>query len=86
MKVLVKPIGDDVLADLVASGDLAAEIAARVPRFVLGQTILEWTPTTGKHPVDAQTRATVPGLSCVTTAAQYLTLPEVAVSHARCVP
>jgi hypothetical protein len=86
MKVILQPIGDDVLADLVASGDLAAEIAARVPRYVLGQTSLEWTPTTGKGPLDAQTRTPVPGLSCVTSAAQYLTLPDTAVSHARCAP
>lgn len=86
LRVLAKPIGDDILADLVASGDLDPEIAKRVPQFELAQTKLEWTPAKGKPPIDSQTRDKVPGLSCVTSGAQYFRLPKVAVSHARCPP
>jgi hypothetical protein len=86
MRVFMKPIGDDVLDDLVASGDLDPEVKRRVPRFTLAQTDLEWTPAKGTQPLDAQSRTRVTGLSCVTTAARYLTLPNAAISHARCAP
>ncbi len=85
MKVFMRPIGDDVLRDLVASGDLTDEIRARVPQFSLAQASLEWTPQKGKAPTDTQTRARLPELSCVSTSTQYFVLPP-AVSHARCNP
>jgi hypothetical protein len=79
LQVHVKAIGDDILADLVASGDLDPAIPPRMPTFQpLGAT-LEWTraastPTAG---ADAVTRFCVaPG--------RYLPTPNRARSHARC--
>jgi hypothetical protein len=84
LRVLLKPIGDDILTDLVASGDLDDAIARRIPQFEFSAAKLEWTAGTGKAPTDAQTRTKVPGLSCVSSGAQYVNLPTLAVSHARC--
>jgi hypothetical protein len=86
LKVHLKPIGDDVLADLVASGDLDSAIAAAVPEYVLGAgAVKDWTPATAMAPTDIQTRMPVIGLTCVgTETTQYRTLPSFAVSHARC--
>ncbi|MBC8132337.1 MAG: hypothetical protein H7X95_05095 [Deltaproteobacteria bacterium] len=86
LRVLIKPIGDEIIADLIASGDLLPEFAQRVPPFEFAQTKLEWTAATGKVPIDTQTRSKVPGLSCVTSGSQYFRLPTVAVTHARCAP
>jgi hypothetical protein len=88
LKVLVKPIGDDVLQDLVASGDLDPTVASQVPTFALGEpAAMEWTAAAAQAPTDIQTRMTVPGLSCVgTEVTMYRKIPTVAVTNARCQP
>jgi len=43
MRVRIIPVGLDVLDDLVASGDLAASVKAKMPVFTLSGTVLEWT-------------------------------------------
>ncbi len=43
MRVRVTPFAPDVIAALVASGDLDAAFSARVPTFTLASTTLEWT-------------------------------------------
>ena len=86
LRVLLKPVGDDILADLAASGHLDPAVASAIPQFEFAQTKLEWTAATAKPPVDTQTRSRVPGLSCVSSGTQYFNLPTVAVSHARCRP
>jgi len=54
--VSVKAVGDDVLASLVASGDLDPAIAAAVPTFQLGTgAALEWTRAAATASIDAQT-------------------------------
>lgn len=45
LRVRLRPIGLDVLDDLVATGDLDPSIRAAVPTFDLGSTVLEWTPS-----------------------------------------
>jgi hypothetical protein len=45
-RLRIRPIGHDVLQDLVESGDLDPKIAARVPTLNFGATI-EWTPADG---------------------------------------
>lgn len=45
-RLKIRPIGQDVLQDLVASGDLDAKIAARMPTFTFGAKI-DWTPNDG---------------------------------------
>jgi hypothetical protein len=42
----MRPIGQDVLQDLVASGDLDPAIAAQMPTFTFG-TQIEWRPSDG---------------------------------------
>jgi Cytochrome c554 and c-prime len=89
LKVFLKPIGDDVLQDLVASGDLDPAIADQVPRLNpqgLLAAIAEWTPAKVNPAIlDSQTRRPVVGLSCVTTPGNtYYALPTLAASHARC--
>lgn len=42
LRVRMQPIGLDVLDDLVASGDLAADVRARMPTFDVGETLV-WT-------------------------------------------
>lgn len=54
LAVSMKAVGDDVLASLVASGDLAADIAASVPTFQLGSgAALEWNRSTAAASIDA---------------------------------
>lgn len=43
MRVRIVPVGFDVLDDLVASGDLAASVKAKMPVFTLAGATLEWT-------------------------------------------
>ena len=43
MRVRVRPIGLDILEDLVASGDLAPSFIAAMPTFDLAATALTWT-------------------------------------------
>ena len=87
MEVFIKPVGDDVLADLVSTGDLDPNVAGLVPTFELqGATSLEWTPTAGP-PTDIQTRMTVNGLTCVgSQVKQYRNLKTIAASRRRCLP
>jgi hypothetical protein len=44
MRVRIRPIGLDILDELVASGDLPASIMTAMPTFDLGATSLVWTP------------------------------------------
>ena len=86
LRVFLKPIGDDILSDLVASGDLAQTDADAMPTFQLGgllEPIAEWTPEKASRPLtDAVTRQQVFG--CVSTSVQFTTATDDAVSHARC--
>jgi hypothetical protein len=89
LKVFLKSIGDDVLQDLVASGDLDPALAREVPQLSpqgLMTAISEWTPAKADPRIlDSQTRRPVVGLSCVTTPGNtYYSLPTLAASHARC--
>jgi hypothetical protein len=86
LQVMVKPVGDDVLADLVASSDLDPAIAAAVPQLTLGGgAVMEWTASAARPPRDLQTGNTLTGLACVgTETSQYRVITTVATSHARC--
>lgn len=44
MRLNIRPIDHDLVEELVASGDLAAEIGSRVPTFTLASTSLTWRP------------------------------------------
>ncbi len=47
LRVLVRPMGLDVLQSLVDSGDLDEEYLTKIPTFSLGLAALEWTATAG---------------------------------------
>ena len=47
MRVLMRPIGLDVIDDLIASGDLHSSYRDTIPTFVLGHSQIEWTPELG---------------------------------------
>ncbi len=81
VRLHLQAVGDDVLADLVASGDLDPSLPAAIARYELaGSAALEWTPATATPRVDPMTSTT---LSCVTTGF-YRTGFTPAVSHAHC--
>lgn len=44
MRVRLRPIGLDMIDDLITSGDLDPAIRDAVPTFDLGSTLLDWTP------------------------------------------
>lgn len=43
VRVRVRPIGLEILDDLIASGDLDPALRDRIPTFTLAGTVLEWT-------------------------------------------
>jgi len=47
MQVYVRPVGFDVLGDLVASGHLDASVQSQIPTYELASTKLEWTSARG---------------------------------------
>jgi Cytochrome c554 and c-prime len=84
VKVHLQAIGDDVLTDLVTSGDLDAAIPANIARYELGgAAALDWTPASATARVDPTTSAP---LLCVVKPITYRTNTVPAVSNARCVP
>ena len=79
--VHLQAIGDDVLTDLVASGDLDASLPPLVAKYdVGGGAALEWTPSAAKVVVDPNTLAT---LLCVTSG-NYRPNTVRAASHVEC--
>jgi len=84
VKVHLQAIGDDVLADLVASGDLDPSIPEQVARYELGgAAALDWTMATATPHVDSTTSAP---LWCVVTPIMYRNNTAPAVSNAHCTP
>ena len=83
LRLLLQPIGLDVLRDLEGSGDLDAGIEAQIPTLVFPEPILTWTAATangtyfeGQNPV-----------SCVTDTGLSVTADKTpAVTHAKCGP
>ena len=59
-RLLMRPVGMDILNDLVATGDLDPEVLKRMPTFPLPGTHVEWTiadgPDTVDSPVDSPIR------------------------------
>jgi Cytochrome c554 and c-prime len=84
--VHLQAIGDDVLADLVATGDLDPAIPAAVARYdVGGGAAIDWTPTDPmlQQIVDPMTSIT---RSCIVTTIKFPAQTTNAVSHAHCAP
>jgi hypothetical protein len=82
LQVHLQAIGDDVLAELVASGDLDPAIPARIARYELAGAALEWTPATATPQPDARTGVFKP---CATTG-RFNANVTPADTHARCGP
>jgi len=84
VKVHLQAIGDDVLQDLVQTGDLDSTIPPLVARYTLGgAAALDWTPATASLELDPETMHTV---LCVVTPINYRTNTIKATSNARCAP
>ena len=82
LAVRLQAIGDDVLADLVASKDLDASIPPQIAKYALASAALDWTPATAKTKLDASTG--LPRL-CVTSGTYNANVTP-AESHAHCAP
>jgi hypothetical protein len=81
--VHLQAIGDDVLASLVASGDLDASIPPQIARYAIGgSATLDWTPN-GANTFQATDSATGAIMTCVSTGA-YKSNTTLTTSHARC--
>jgi hypothetical protein len=81
VQVHVKAIGDDILADLVASGDLDPSVPPKVPTFEPTGSTIEWTRAAAGKPVvgsDGQ------ALYCILPGPTYRPTPNRAQSHAHC--
>lgn len=82
LAVHLKAIGDDVLADLVASKDLDPSVPAQLASYTLAAAALDWTPATAKTKTDPSTG--LPRLCA--TSGTYNANVTPAPSHARCGP
>ena len=81
--VHLQAIGDDVLASLVASGDLDASVPPQIARYALGGgATLDWTPT-ASNAFQATDSVTGAVMTCVATGA-YKSNTTPTTSHARC--
>lgn len=82
MRVRLRPIGLDVIDDLVASGDLDASVRGRIPTFDLSSTALEWTPAKATlHYADGTTQ-----VDCVTGGLPGGKSANPAPTHSACTP
>jgi len=86
VKVHLQAIGDDVLADLVASGDLDPSVPPNIARYdVGGGAVLDWTPNDPMlqqvtDPVTSVTRL------CILTVAKFPSQTTNATTHTHCAP
>jgi hypothetical protein len=83
LKVHFQAIGDDVLGELVASGDLDPSIPPKIARYEVRGAALEWTPATATLELDARTG--LRNKPCVTNG-RYNANVTPAATHARCGP
>jgi hypothetical protein len=79
MRVRIRAIGDDVIKDLVKSGDLDPSVAGKIPTFELAGGSVEWT----NESVNFTTLERGSLLRCVAPPG-YMPTTVAAVSHARC--
>jgi hypothetical protein len=55
-RLMIRPVGLDILQDLVASGDLDEDVLERMPTFPLYGTAVEWTRDQGPEPITVPKR------------------------------
>jgi hypothetical protein len=83
LRLLLQPIGLDVLQDLVKSGDLDPSVPAKVKTLVFPEPILTWTPATATQMYTEPPRP----VACVGDTALNVTASTVpAVNHVMCKP
>jgi hypothetical protein len=83
LRLLLQPIGLDVLQDLADSGDLSPTIAAQMPTLVFPEPILTWTAATANGTY-FENQSTV---SCITDTALNVSADKFpAVNHTKCSP
>ena len=83
LRLLLQPIGLDVLQDLESSGDLDGGIPAQVPTLVFPEPILPWTAATANATyLEGETP-----VSCITdTGLNVSAEKNPAVNHVKCSP
>lgn len=80
VRVFIQAIGDDVLQDLVRSGDLDASVPPRIARFEVRGAALDWTAAAATPMTDPGTGAI---LACLSTG-RLASVTTPAVSHVTC--
>ena len=84
VKVHLQAVGDDVLNELVASGDLDSSVPAQIARYTLGGgAVLDWSPTAANAFQANDTGSSGAVMTCVATGANKSNTTPTA-SHARC--
>ena len=83
LRLLLQPIGLDVLQDLESSGDLDAGIAAQMPTLALPEPILTWTAATANGTyIEGQSP-----VSCITDTGLNVQADKFpAIDHTKCAP
>jgi len=82
LRVHLQAIGDDVLDDLVQSGDLDSSIPHQIARYELGgAAAIDWTPATAQPVVENSAP-----LLCVVRPIAYRTNVAMVTGNAKCVP
>jgi hypothetical protein len=83
LRLLLQPVGLDVLQDLESTGDLDAAIAGQIPTLVFPEPILTWTPTTANA---TYFEGPMP-VSCITDTGLNVSADKYpAVNHTKCSP
>jgi hypothetical protein len=83
LRLLLQPIGLDVLQDLESSGDLDAGVAGQIPTLVFPEPILTWTAATA----NAEYLEGETPVSCITdTGLNVAAETYPAVNHVKCSP
>jgi hypothetical protein len=84
MKVHIRPIGEEVIADLIASGDLDPAFAGKIPTFDVSGGTIEWSKDSPNAVPPFVERGSV--VSCVAAALPFNTTTMPTISQARCDP
>jgi hypothetical protein len=84
MRVHIRPVGEEVIKDLIASGDLAPEYAGKIPTFAVSGGTVEWTRDSPDRIPSFVERGSV--ISCVAPVQPFNTLTNPTISQARCDP
>jgi hypothetical protein len=84
MRVFIRPMGEEVIEDLIASGDLDAKYAGRLPTYEVTGGAIEWTRNSPDAIPPFVERGSV--INCVARALPFNTTTNPTISQAKCDP